>query len=181
MPGALGSANAYLTAPLTAPLIAAMLAAMTTGCANQHHELSGVEWNDQARRDTNAWLLRTYQGQQIENAVTRQHTIWSHHFVQGTTSLTPRAERDLGILRDHYLRHDGGVLTVRRGEAGDELFEARLATLEDWLEGEGVRLASVTVEHDLYTGDGKRSTRAAQDYVRPSSEEPYDFHHSGDK
>lgn len=89
--------------------------------------------------------------------------------------------RDLGILRDHYLRHDGGVLTVRQGEASDELFEARLAVLESWLGDEGVQMASVTIEHDLYTGDGKRSTRAAGDYVRPSADNPYDFHQSGDQ
>ena len=174
MPSALGSTKSFLAMSLAA-------AALLSGCAGKQGGLADVEWNDQARRDTNAWMIRTYQGQQVENAITRQHTIWAHHFVQGTTSLTPRAERDLGILRDHYLRHDGGVLTVRRGDASDELFEARLAVLDSWLSDEGVRMASVTVEHDLYTGDGKRSTRAAQDYVRPSSDEPYNYHQSGDK
>ena len=161
-------------------LAVASAGAVLIGCASEHQDLAGIEWNDQARRDTNAWMLRTYQGQQVENAVARQHTIWSHHFVQGTTSLTPRAERDLGILRDHYLRHDGGVLTVRQGEASDELFERRLEVLNTWLADEGVRMAGGVVEHDLYTGDGKRSTRAAQDYVRPSSDEPYSYH-TGDQ
>jgi hypothetical protein len=40
---------------------------------------------------------------------------------------------------------------------------------------------TVTVQHDLYTGDGKRSTRAAEDYVRPSSDEPYTFHSGSNK
>ena len=160
---------------LSATLVTlASLAAV--GCQSGSAQMDGMEWNDQARRDTNAWMVRTYQGQQVENAVTRQHTIWSHHFVQGTDSLTPRAERDLGILRDHYLRHDGGVLTVRQGEADDELFTERLTVIKDWLEDEGVRMAGVTVEHNLFTGEGKRSTRAAEDYVRPSSDQPFSFH-----
>ena len=172
--------TAFRTTHLCAVLALVALAA-AGGCAKKHKGFAGIEWNDQTRRDTNAWMIRTYQGQQVENAVTRQHTIWSHHFVQGTTSLTPRALRDLGILRDHYLRHDGGVLTVRQGEASDELFKARLAVLESWLGDEGVQMAGVTIEHDLYTGDGKRSTRAAGDYVRPSADNPYDFHQSGDQ
>jgi hypothetical protein len=163
-------------------LAAAATACLTlAGCQSSQGDLASIEWNDQARRDTNAWLIRTYQGEQVENAVTRQHTIWSHHFIQGTTALTPRGERDLGILKDHYLQHQGGVLTVRQGEADDELVAARLETIHAWLTDAGVAMASVDVQHDLYTGAGKRSTRAAQDYVRPSSDQPYTFHQGGDK
>lgn len=151
------------------------------GCQGAGGGNAAMEWDDDARRETNSWLLRTYQGQQVENAVTRQHTIWSHHFVQGTTSLTPRAERDLGILRDHYLKHGGGVLTVRQGEADDELYRARLAVLNSWLSDAGVPLATVAIHDDLYAGDGKRSTRAAQDYVRPSDDSPYGFHEGSKK
>jgi hypothetical protein len=96
--------------------------------------------------------------------------------VQGTTALTPRAQRDLGVLASHYIEHDGGVLTVRQGEADDGLFARRLAVINDWLTDAGVRMETVTVSHDLYTGDGKRSTLTAEDYVRPGDDSPYRFH-----
>tara|TARA_Y100001933_G_scaffold155329_1_gene153564 strand:- start:996 stop:1523 length:528 start_codon:yes stop_codon:yes gene_type:complete len=164
---------------MTGPVALLALAGLAlVGCQSGRSDLSTIEWNDDARRDTNAWLINTYQGQQVENAITRQHTIWSHHFVQGTTALTPRAERDLGVLRDHYIKHGGGVLTVRQGEADDALFADRLRTVRGWLAQEGVPMASLDIQHDLYTGAGKRSTRAAEDYVRPSSDEPYDIHRS---
>ena len=162
-------------------LVLAAAGLALAGCQNNKSDLANIEWNDQARRDTNAWLLRTYQGEQVENAVKRQHTIWSHHFVEGTTSLTPRAERDLSILRDHYIEHGGGVLTVRQGEADDDLFARRLDIVKGWLANEGVALAGLDIQHDLYTGAGKRSTRAAEDYVRPSSDMPYSFHQGTDK
>jgi len=152
-----------------------------TGCQQSNKTTTMMDFDDGDRKDTNAWLIRTYQGQQVENAVARQHTIWSHHFIEGTTALTPRGERDLGILRDHYTRYGGGILTVRRGEADDELYESRLATLNDWLTDKGVPMETVDIQSDLYTGDGKRSTRAAQDYVRPSSDEPFAFHGTSDK
>lgn len=168
--------NARITAP-----IALAAGILLTGCQQSGNSNADMSWNDNDRKDTNAWLIRTYNGQQVENAVTRQHTIWSHHFVEGTTALTPRGERDLGILRDHYTRHGGGILTVRQGEADDELYETRLAVLNSWLTSRGVGMDTVTVQHNLYTGDGKRSTRAAQDYVRPSADEPFTFHTGSDK
>lgn len=154
---------------------------LLAGCQQTGSSTAHMDWDDDDRKDTNAWLVRTYNGQQVENAITRQHTIWSHHFIEGTTALTPRAVRDLGILRDHYTRHGGGVLTVRRGEADETLYERRVAVLNDWLTEAGVGMDTVDVQHDLYTGAGKRSTRAAQDYVRPSSEEPFSFHSGSDK
>lgn len=168
----------------TMKLGAALLIAVgftITGCQQSNKTTTMKDFDDGDRKDTNAWLIRTYQGQQVENAIARQHTIWSHHFVEGTTVLTPRGFRDLGILRAHYARYGGGILTVRQGEAGDELYEARLATLSDWLTEQGVPMATVDVQSDLYTGDGKRSTRAAEDYVRPSSDEPFAFHGTSDK
>lgn len=155
---------------------AALTTAALMGCSAPKGDHDARAWNNAARRDTNAWMIRTYQGQQVENAITRQHTIWSHHFVEGTTALTPRAQRDLGVLRDHYIRHGGGVLTVRQGEAGDELFASRLEKVTGWLADAGVPMDTVAIEHGLFTGDGKRSTRAATDYVKPSEDEPYSFH-----
>lgn len=170
--------NASTLTMLRGSLAALSLACVgMVGCQQQQsREFADFDWNNQARRDTNAWLVHTYNGEQVENAIKRQRTIWSHQFVEGTTSLTPRGERDLGILRDHYLEHDGGVLTLRQGEAEDELFTRRLQTVTDWLRSEGVNMAAVEVRHDLYRGSGGRSTRAAEDYVRPSSDEPYSFH-----
>jgi hypothetical protein len=158
-----------------------MLAAtgMLAGC-NSTKPQPIAEWDDNARRDTNEWLMRTYFSTQVDNAVIRHRTIYEHHFVEGSAALTPRGDRDIAILARYYNRHDGGTLLLPRGDADDALYGRRLAVVESRLRSAGVDLSRVSIEDGLWAGQTAPSIRAGADYARPSSDTPFSFHDQGD-
>jgi hypothetical protein len=149
-------------------------AALLSGCRSATPPVA--EWDNDARRDTNEWLNRTYFETQVSNAVIRQHTIYDHHFVEGAAVLTPRGERDLEVLARYYERHGGGRLFLPRGDAGDDLYAARLAAVRRGLEGHRVDLSMVSIENGLWSTDSTPAIRAGADFARPSDDKPYSFH-----
>lgn len=157
-----------------------MLAAtgLLAGCSSPQPKLQ-AEWDDNARRDTNEWLMRTYFSTQVDQAVIRHRTIYGHHFVEGSASLNPRGERDVAILAGYYNRNQGGSLLLPRGDADDALYGRRLAVVESRLRSAGVDLSLVSIEDGLWSGQTAPSIRSGADYARPSSESPFTFHHEG--
>ncbi|MBZ0172435.1 MAG: membrane lipoprotein lipid attachment site-containing protein [Phycisphaerales bacterium] len=149
-------------------------AGLLTGCQSKHKQVA--DWDNQARGDTNEWMLRTYFGNQVTNGIVRQHTLYPHHFVDGAARLTERGERDLAVLARHYAEYEGGVLVMPRGGLPDELYERRLAAVRVGLARGGVEPALVEIDDDTWTGETTRSTRAGADFARPSDDNPFGFH-----
>lgn len=151
---------------------------LLAGC-NSTRQQPIAEWDDNTRRDTNEWLMRTYFSTQVDNAVIRHRTIYEHHFIEGSASLNPRGERDVSILAGYYNRNQGGSLLLPRGDADDALYGRRLAVVESRLRTAGVDLSRVSIDDGLWAGQTSPSIRAGADYARPSSEAPHSFHHDG--
>lgn len=86
---------------------------------------------------TNKWLIEHQLQQQIDQAVIAEHTLYPHHFEQGTSQLNELGLRDLALLADH-LRAGAGRLNIRQSAAGQELYDARLQTVRDVLIASGV-------------------------------------------
>lgn len=162
----------------TAVFVAAGFAALA-GCQSKPAQVA--EWNDDTRGETNAWMLQTYFDQQIENGVVRQHTLWSHHFVDGTTTLNERGQRDLHILAQHYIRHDGGILNLPRNGTPREIYDRRLDVVRETLADAGVSVDSVVFDADSWTGQTQSSLRSGEDYVRPSDPNPFNFNEGDSK
>jgi hypothetical protein len=148
--------------------------ALLTGCQSKPPQIA--EWDDEARGETNAWMLRTYFDKQVENGVVRQHTLWSHHFVDGTASLNERGERDLHILAQHYIRHNGGILNLPRNGTPHDLYNRRTTAVRESLAEAGVNVAAVVLETDTWAGQTQSGIRAGSDFVRPSDPSPFTFH-----
>ncbi|USN98239.1 MAG: hypothetical protein H6810_08610 [Phycisphaeraceae bacterium] len=154
------------------PIIAAGLLA---GCRSAPQEVSR-EWDDDARGDTNAWLMRTYFDTQTTNGITSQHTIYPHHFVDGTAELTVIGRRDIAALAEHYTRYGGGELVMPNGGVSTELYQARVDAVRDCLRSDGADPTLVAFSDGVWKGVTTASTRAGADFARPSSQDPYHFH-----
>ncbi|MEX0746057.1 MAG: hypothetical protein WD118_10695 [Phycisphaeraceae bacterium] len=133
---------------------ACLLLALGSGCQSSAHETGGIHHTE--RSESNAWLVSSYQQQQMQAAVVRQRTIYPHHFHDRTAELNELGQRDLAILARHFDRWPG-ELNVRQSEADDPLYEARLVTVRQALEDEGVDLDAMTLADGEPGGDGVAS------------------------
>lgn len=155
-------------------LILLAAAGLLAGCQSEHKQVA--DWDNDARSDTNAWMLRTYFDTQTTNGIVRQHTLFPHHFVDGTSRLTERGERDLAVLAGHYAQYEGGVLVMPRGHVPAETYAMRLESVRVALARGGVEPALVTIDDGLWSGETTRSTRSGADFARPSDDNPFGFH-----
>lgn len=57
---------------------------------------------DTERHLAGSEMVTSLQDEAVENAIIRQHTIFSYHFVPGAPYLTELGERDLDVLAHHY-------------------------------------------------------------------------------
>jgi len=127
-------------------ILAASFSLAALGC-NQ------PEWPTPDRTVQHRWLINTYHDDAIRNGVLAQHTLAPHHFQPFGAELNELGERDLDILATHYSRHPGR-LNVRRGDADDALYDARVKAVRDALAGGGVDVARVQIADELPGGEG---------------------------
>ncbi len=151
-------------------------AVVLAGCQSPRQQTG--EWTNNDRAATNAWLMRTYFDDQVTNGIVTQHTIYPHHFVDGTAKLTERGRRDLAVLAGYFAENEGGVLIMPHGRTPQELYEQRVEAVRVALAGGGVEPSLVTIDDGVWDGETVRSTRAGEDFSRPSDPDPYNFHSS---
>lgn len=96
---------------------------------------------------------------QVRAGVVRQRALFEHHFVPGSASLTSLGTRDVGFLAD-AMRVDGGVIAVRRGQADDRLYRARLDAVRRALSARGIGRDRIALEDGLPGGPGIESFEA---------------------
>ncbi len=149
-------------------------AGVLAGCQTPNQRAG--EWTNDDRAATNAWLMRTYFDDQVTNGIVTQHTIYPHHFVDGTARLTERGRRDLAVLAGYYADNGGGMLVMPHGRVPHDLYEQRVAAVRVALASGGVEPSLVIIDGGVWNGDSIRSTRAGEDFSRPSDPDPYNFH-----
>ena len=101
-------------------------------------------------------LVNTLNNIQVENAIITQHTLYAYHFVTDGAALNDLGQRDLKVLARHYKEHPG-VLNVRQGETGAELYYARVAQVQTGLKEAGVDVGRMTISDGMPGGPGMRS------------------------
>jgi len=118
---------------------------------------SGCEMQEQTVAEQNsevdAWLVESMQDTQIENAIIRQHTVYPYHFVVNSAELNELGGRDLDVLARHYKEHPGQI-NIRRGDIGEDLWQARCKTIVKQLADSGVDMNLVSIDEGLAGGDG---------------------------
>lgn len=143
--------------------IAALLLALGASCRSHSAATNAPEGAH------NLWINEWYADASKDAAVIRQATVFSGQFIAGTAQLTGVGARDLKTLIAHYGEH-GGAISVRRGQVSDELYAARVVTVENALLEAGVPEGFVTIGDQRPGGDGLPSHEAAEALTRPPFE-----------
>jgi len=122
----------------------------------------------------NAWLVASIQNPQIDNAIIAQHTIYPYHFAPDSAELNELGERDLRVLAEHFTKTPG-ELNVNQGQAGDELYKARITSVVNGLARAGVDVDRMEIVDKLPGGDGmctERLVKILEQEGKPAAEAP---------
>lgn len=123
-----------------------LLAAMV-GCVEKGQTFS------EDRAMMNAWSVDMYHADMINNAILTEHTLYPHHFVHNAAVLNELGEHDLDVLARHYADYPG-QMNVRQGVVEDELYQARLRTVVEYMRSRGVDTDRVKMEDRFSGGSG---------------------------
>jgi hypothetical protein len=136
------------------PIVAAGLAALALALAAcktmpPEEQFTGVR---------NMWVGNSIRTASLNRAIVVQRTLYPYHFDDGSPVLNELGERDLGVLAEHFVTAPG-ELSVRRGSASQELYDARMRTVQDALKNAGVKMGRMQLTENLPGGDGITSER----------------------
>jgi hypothetical protein len=134
------------------------LTGLLLAAAACNSEKKSLEMDPAARSSFNEWAVRSYYKDAIRNAVITQATVFPHHFVTGGATLNELGERDLDILGEHLSLHPA-PLNVRRDDAPDALYDARVQAVVEALAARGVAPDRVAIADGLAGGPGSPSQR----------------------
>lgn len=118
-------------------------------------------------KNLDAELVNTLNNIGVENAIIAQHTLYPYHFVADGAGLNDLGQRDLMVLARHFKEHPG-ILNVRRGEEGSELYEARVASVLVRLKEAGVEAGRTRVADGMPGGPGMPSERVVTVFDKKS-------------
>ena len=135
-------------------------AVLLAGCNATPHEDSYTPSDDQ-QFAANTWMVHNIQDSAIHSAIVAQHSLYPYHFVTGRDTLNDLGLRDLAALAGYY-KDKAGELNVRRGDANEELYAARVQFVKKRLAEAGVDAAAMSVVDLPSPGPGVRSERAIQ-------------------
>jgi hypothetical protein len=106
----------------------------------------------------NMWAAKEIHQASLHQAILAQSTFYPFHFVTNTSALNELGWRDLQVLAEHFVAH-GGSLSVRRGNAPEELYNERVKAVQDALAAAGVEAGRVKISDSLPGGPGTTSER----------------------
>jgi len=109
----------------------------------------------------NMWAANEIRQASLHQAILNQSTLYPYHFVHATAELNELGWRDMQVLAEHYLAH-GGALSVRRAGADDQLYAARLESVQAALTTAGVEPGRVRLSDSPPGGAGTTSERVLE-------------------
>ncbi len=118
-------------------------------------------------RAVNTELINTFNDISMENAIVAQHTLYPYHFIIDGNQLNELGQRDLSILAAHFKDYPG-QLNIRRDDATEELYQARVTHIVDQLTGAGVDAKLISISDGMPGGDGMASEQVI--YILQSDE-----------
>ena len=104
------------------------------------------------------WLVKSIDDDMVDNAILTQHSLYPYHFLPDSPCLNDLGSRDLSLLVSHF-KSCSGNLNVNRGDASEELYNARLKTVAQRLSLAGVDSSRVKIGEGLPGGDGITTDR----------------------
>lgn len=92
----------------------------------------------------------------VRSAIVRQQTLYPFHFEVNGAPLNDLGHSDLAVFADHYRKYPGS-LSIRRGDASRELYDARVKEVISELGKAGVAISRSAVADAPARGDGMPS------------------------
>lgn len=139
--------------------VPALLAAAAACTPKPPSEVDRVRIDDHLLEPSDRQFARQPFEDQLRAGVVRQRTIFDYQFVPGSASLTTLGSRDLGYLAD-AMQVDGGTIAVRRGQADERLYLARLDSVRRALSLRGIGKDRVVLGDGFAGGAGIESGEA---------------------
>jgi hypothetical protein len=143
------------------------------GCASNHPEVDSQAPSERAEQYTDMAIVDTINDSGIRQAVITQHTLYPYHFVSGGEDLNELGQSDLAALITHYKDENGGDLNIRRGDASDALYAARVKRIEGRLQLAGVSLNKIRIADAPAGGDGMSSNDAVRALAASAAQQSY--------
>ena len=109
-------------------------------------------------READTLFVNSISDTAVNNGIIAQHTLYPYHFMTGSAQLNDLGVRELAVLSDHF-KTATGQLNVRKGDTGNELYQARLKTVTSALAAAGVKGENVVVKDGAAGGSGMSSER----------------------
>ena len=119
-----------------------------------------------AEANLDAALVKTLNNIGVENAILTQHTLYPYHFAADAENLNELGSRDFAVLARHFMKHPG-VLNIHKGQAGDELYKARVAYVTRSLKEAGVEADRVHLSDGMPGGSGRPSEQVVTILQKP--------------
>src|SRR5690349_11711373 len=85
---------------------------------------------NESQRALNTAMIQTYLGQEADDAIIRQHTLYPYHFVENSATFNELGWRDVRVLSTHFVSYPG-PLNVRKGDTPEVLYKARVKAVVD--------------------------------------------------
>lgn len=112
------------------------------------------------RRAMNIFSIQAYYDQMIDDAVLREHTLYTYHFVPHRQELNELGRRNLRVLAEGVRDAEAASINVRRGEESQAVYDARLQAVSDALAQMDVAAERIELRDGFAGGDGVSSNRA---------------------
>ena len=146
--------------PSLAPLaVPAMLFVAFACTPKPPEEVDRVRVDDQLLEPADRQFVSEPFADQARAGVLRQRTLFDHQFLPGSAALNSLGTRDLGYLAD-AMRLDGGTIAVRRGQADERLYRARLESVRRALASRGIGDDRIVLSDGMPGGPGIGSDEA---------------------
>lgn len=113
------------------------------------------------------WVAPWIQEATANEAILREGTVYPYQFVLDSAELNDAGRRAVGVLAKHYAEH-GGTVRIQQGDAADDLYTARVATVLGALGELGVASGTVKVVDAPPRGDGVASDRLVYIVTAPT-------------
>lgn len=148
---------------------ALLTAALTAGCKSKNERHAKVDESSDSINH-NRLLVRLLLAENVYNGTAAERAIYAKDFDPGRSTLNPLGTQRVKTLVNAS-RDSTGHIVIVRGDAPDELYEARIATVREELASAGLNADEVPIATDTHVGGGSVSSdRALLTYVRMMSD-----------
>jgi hypothetical protein len=139
-------------------LLFLVLVVLATGCTPAEHRRDHPLAENMDTQAVNAVLINSFTDSAINEAIISQHTLYPYQFETGGATLNELGRRDLKVLAAHF-KDNPGQLNVRRGDAAQALYDARVNAVTSALAEGGVVKGRVSIVNSLPGGEGAYADR----------------------